>query len=268
MAWPWFLVLVLLTIAYYGFYYASFKSAQYPDRAHKVTLVSLILVTIIGFIYSNNVTLSQTPERWGSKYFADQSGWTLNLTEPTLIPRFLHFFVAAIAVGGLLLVFMALANWKRDIEYARNLFNLGGKAFMYATMAQFLVGFWFMISLPQKMIMLFMGGNPLASALMALGFAGGLAAIFLMSNALRTENIRVAAWGVSSITAIIILTMVIMRDILRDAYLAPYYHPEQFAVSTQWSVFLLFLVLFIGGVIFWLVMLKRYGLFGDSKSAK
>ena len=38
-----------------------------------------------------------------------------------------------------------------------------------------------------------------------------------------------------------------MRDILRDAYLKPYYHPERFVVHTQWSVFPLFLALFIGG---------------------
>jgi hypothetical protein len=33
--------------------------------------------------------------------------------------------------------------------------------------------------------------------------------------------------------AVIILTMTTMRDILRDAYLEPYFHPHQFAVKTQ-----------------------------------
>ena len=28
MAWPWFLVLVFLTVAYYGFYYVSFRSGR------------------------------------------------------------------------------------------------------------------------------------------------------------------------------------------------------------------------------------------------
>jgi len=51
----------------------------------------------------------------------------LNLSEPTLIPRFLHFMVAAVAMGGLLLVFMALANWKRDIEHARQLLQFGAR---------------------------------------------------------------------------------------------------------------------------------------------
>jgi len=62
--------------------------------------------------------------------------------------------------------------------------------------------------------------------------------------------------------------MSIMRDILRDAYLKPYYRPDQFAVKTQWSVFPLFLALFVGGVILWFVMLARYGLFGGAKAAQ
>jgi hypothetical protein len=61
--------------------------------------------------------------------------------------------------------------------------------------------------------------------------------------------------------------MSIMRDILRDAYLEPYFHPHQFPVQTQWAVFPLFLVLFLGGVALWFVMLKRYGLFTSTKPA-
>ena len=230
-------------------------------------LFSVILVCIIGFVYSNNITLSQVPARWGAKYFANPSGWHLNLSEPTLIPRFLHFFISAVAVGGLLLVFVALANWKRDHEYARQLLQLGGKAFMYATMAQFLVGVWFLVSLPREMLMLFMGNNLVATALLLVGVFSASVAIFLMSYAIRKENIRVAAYFVPGLTAVVILTMCVMRDILRDAYLKPYYHPETFIVHTQWSVFPLFLALFIGGVVLWFVMLKRYGLFRAAKVA-
>ena len=263
MAWPWFLVLVFLTTAYYGFYYVSYRGGRQSGRAGGVMLFSVILVFLIGFLFSNNLTLSQTPSRWAGKYFANPAGWNLNLTEPTLIPRYLHFVVAAMAVGGLLLVFLARANWKRDHEYARQLLQFGGKAFMYATMAQFVVGIVFLVSLPRDLRMLFMGDNPLATILLLIGVTGGIGAIFLMSDALRKENIRMAAFYVPGILAVVIACMSVMRDILRDAYLKPYFHPGQFAVKTQWSVFPLFLVLFLAGVILWFVMLKRYGLFGS-----
>lgn len=267
VAWPWFLVLVFLTLAYYGFYYASFRSGQNPEKARTVMLFSVILVFLIGFIYSNNLTLSQTPSRWAKKYFADPSGWNLNWSEPTLIPRFLHFVVAAVAVGGLLLVFLAFAKWKQDGEYARSLFQFGGKAFMFATMAQFLVGIWFLASLPRDLRMLFLGDSGLAAILLVVGVAGGIAAIFLMANALWKENVRLAAYYVPATTGVVILSMSVMRDMLRDACLKPYYHPGQFVVKTQWSVLPLFLLIFIAGVILWFVMLKRYGLFAGAKIA-
>ncbi len=267
MGWPWFLVLVCLAAAYYGFYYVSFRSGKDPGRAGKVMLFSTILIFLIGFMFTNNLMLSQRPSRWGAKYFSSPGGWNLNLSEPTLFPRFLHFFVAAVAVGGILLVFMALANWKRDNAYARELLQFGGKTFMYATMAQILVGIVFLVSLPRDLRMLFMGDNPLATTLLLIGVSGGIGAIFLMSDALRKESIRAASIYVPGILAVVILCMSVMRDILRDAYLKPYFHPEQFAVKTQWSVFPLFLALFIAGVILWLAMLKRYGLFGGAPAA-
>ena len=266
IAWPWFLVLVMLCAAYYSFYFASFQTGQNHRRASAAMLFSMILVFVIGFLYSNNMTLSEVPSRWRAKYFANPSGWNLNLTEPTLIPRFLHFMVTAVAMGGLLLVFMAAANWKRDRVYARQLLQFGGKAFSYGTMAQLLVGLWFLASLPGEMRILFMGANPLATILLLVGFVGGIASIFMMANARRKENIRVATWYVPGVTVVVILCMTWMRDILRDAYLKPYFHPEQFVIKTQWEVLPLFLALFIAGVIFWFIMLKRYGLFSGGKT--
>jgi len=88
-----------------------------------------------------------------------------------------------------------------------------------------------------------------------------------MSAALRKQNIRLAAIGVTGLTGLIVLTMCIMRDILRDAYLKPYFHPQEFAVKTQWSPMLLFLGLFVAGVVLWVLMLKWYGFFTRTKAA-
>jgi hypothetical protein len=264
IAWPWFLLLVLLVVAYYGFYFVAYNGQRRPGPAGIVLLVSLALVLIIGFIQSTNVTLMQTPTHWAAKYFASPTGWSNNLSDPTLIPRYLHFVTSAIAVGGILLVLLALVRWDKDREYAGYLFHFGGKAFMYATMAQFIIGSWFLISIPRDLRMLFMGDDPLASILFGVGILGTVGAIFLMSDALRKQNIRMAAYGVSALLGVVILTMIIMRDILRDAYLEPYFHPHQFAVKTQWAVLPVFLVLFLGGVALWLLMLQRYGLFSSA----
>lgn len=267
IAWPWFLLLVVLCFAYYGFYFVAYNGERRPGSASVVSFLSLVLVLIVGFLQSTNATLMQTPTHWASKYFASPTGWSNNLSDPTLIPRYLHFVTSAIAVGGILLVLLALARWKTDRPYATYLFQYGGRAFMYATMAQFVIGSWFLVSIPRNFRMLFMGDSPLASALFLVGILATFAAIFLMSDAIRKQNIRVAAYGVSALLAVVILTMILMRDILRDAYLEPYFHPHQFAVKTQWAVLPVFLVLFLAGVGLWLIMLKRYGLFGSSKTS-
>jgi hypothetical protein len=264
IAWPWFLLLVLLVFAYYGFYYVTYNGQRRPGPAGIVLLVSLALVLVIAFIQSTNVTLMQTPSHWAAKYFASPTGWSNNLSDPTLIPRYLHFVTSAIAVGGILLVLLAYARWNKDREYASYLFQYGGKSFMYATMAQFIIGTWFLISIPRNFRMIFMGDSPLASVLFLVSILATIAAIFLMSNALRKQNIRVATFGVSGLLAVVMITMIVMRDILRDAYLEPYFHPHQFAVKTQWAVLPVFLVLFIAGVGLWLLMLQRYGLFSSS----
>jgi hypothetical protein len=268
VAWPWFLVLVFLIAAYYGFYFVSYRGERRPRAAGRVMLFSTTLVLIIGFIYTNNLTLSQVPAHWAQKYFSSTSGWDLNLSEPTLVPRYLHFMTAAVAVGGLYLVLLAWSKWKQDSEYARAIFQLGGKAFLYATMAQVVIGFWFLFSLPRALRMVFMGADLLATSLLCFGIVGALASIFMMSAALKKGNIRLAALGVTGITALVVLSMSVMRELLRMAYLKPYYNPRQFAVQTQWSPFLLFLALFVTGGAFWFVMLKRYGFFNRTKAAK
>ena len=262
MAWPWILVLVFVALAYYGFYYVSYRGGRPGARAGSVLLLSMILIFVVGFLISNNLTLSQTPSRWAGKYFGNPQGWNLNLTEPTLIPRYLHFLLSAVAVGGLLLVLLASAGWKKDQEYARPLLHFGGKAFMHATMAQFVVGFLLLVSLPRELRMLFMGDNLWATGLLLIGVTGGIGAIMIMSGALRQENVRAAVLYVPGILVVVIASMSLMREILRDAYLKPYFNPGQFAVATQWSVLLLFLVFFLAGVALWFVMLWRYGLFG------
>ncbi len=266
IAWPWLLVLALIVTAYYGFYFVSFRAGRGGGRPLLVQSISAALVFLVGFIYTNNFTLLEHPERWGGKYFATPSGWNLNLTEPTLFPRFLHFFVAALALGGLLLVYIAIANWKRDRDYAGKVFFFGGKTFLYATMAQFLVGPIYLMTLPREARMLFMGDSPLASALLMIGLLGGILAIVLMSGAVRTENLRIAGVVVPSITAVVILCMVIMRDLVRDAALKAWFVPANFAVKTQWSVLLIFLSLFVAGVALWLLMLYRFGLFSAKKA--
>lgn len=258
MAWPWFMVVVLLVLAYYGFYIVAMKQDKSPGAITWILLTSVVFVFLIGFFYSNNFTLMNTPEIWSQKYFADPAGWNLNLGEPTLIARYLHFVVAAIAIGAFLPIGIGFYRWKSDEEHARFLIHRGGKWFLYATMAQFLIGTWFLITLPREKRLLFMGGNMAATIGFIIGLAGAIAAIVLVSRGLHKTDPRPPLKLAMGIIGVVTLFMILMRDILRDAYLAPYFRSSDLAVSPQLDVLALFLVLFVGGVILWVVMLRKY----------
>lgn len=255
IAWPWLLVLALLTVAYYGFYFAASERAS---RRGPVLLTSTALIGVIAFVYTNNSTLSQTPAAWAPKYFADPSGWNLNLSEPTLIPRLLHIVFAAVAVGGLVFLVMALRQWTTDEVYARYLLRQGSGAFLYATMAQFAIGTWFLVSLPREQRMMFMGDDRIATVCFASGIAAALALIVATQGVRTSENPRRAAFVGLGGTGLVIILMVVMRDRLRDACLGPLFSPDQFTSKTQWSTLPLFLALFLAGVALWIVMMKRY----------
>jgi hypothetical protein len=51
--------------------------------------------------------------------------------------------------------------------------------------------------------------------------------------------------------------MVVMRDVLRNLALAPYFSPNQLPVAPQWSIIVLFVVLFVAGLITLYYMLRK-----------
>ena len=266
MGWPWFLVVIILIFAYYGFYVVAFTEDQRKGGLIWALLFSLVLVFVVGFFYTSNMTLMLRPEKWMAKYAADRSGWNLNWGEPTLIPRYLHFFVASIAVGALMVVITGLYRWKKNTDQARLMIRFGGKWFMYATMVQIAVGIWFLLTLPKEKMMLYMGRNILATLLFLVALVVAIVAIVLMAGALKKDDPRKGALNSIVLTGIVVVFMVLMRDILRSAYLSPYFDASHFVTKIQWEVLPLFLILFIAGVILWIVMLKRY--FGTPKPAE
>jgi hypothetical protein len=148
----------------------------------------------------------------------------LNWGEQTLIPRFLHFFIASMAVGGLFIASVGLFRWRQDTEYARFLIKFGGRWFMYVTMLQIAAGLWFLISLPREKMMLFMGDNVLATVALLIGVVGALAAIFFMSETLRKDDPRQGFHLVAGLTAGVIIFMAIIAgtrtsSLIYDAFL-------------------------------------------------
>jgi hypothetical protein len=103
---PWLAIIGFVILAYYGVYFFSMKG-EHGATAVVLGLVLLLLASV-AFIYSNNFTLMLSPQRWLDLYHNGANGWNLNWSEPSLLPRYLHFVLGALAISGLGLAVLGL----------------------------------------------------------------------------------------------------------------------------------------------------------------
>ncbi|HYB91105.1 MAG TPA: hypothetical protein VEC38_08670 [Candidatus Binataceae bacterium] len=242
---PWIGVIALLIVSYYGFYYVAMHDAD-RSGTHLVGAIAALIVVCIGFIYSNNMTLMLAPERWAELYRRHASGWSLNFGEPTLIPRYLHMLAGAIAVTGLFLMISGII--RRTSEFGRWLIEQGAALFAGATIVNYLFGLWLLVSLPPNVRAILLGGNVLATALLGVGVVLALAATVhsILAGAGRRPILNAC---IATATALVtVALMVVVRDYVRNAYLAPNYQIGQLHVTPQTGIIVLFFTLFIAGL--------------------
>lgn len=244
-AFYWLSVAGLAMLAYYGLYLNVARSDS-PPAANLALAVSVLLLACAGFVFSNVMTLMLSPERWRA-WFRNDAGTLLNLGDPTLLPRWLHFMAAALAMGGL-----ARALWhdrRSAIDpAARQAVERGLGWFNWATLAQIVLGGWFFASLPRSVQAVFLGDDLLAGAALALGLFGTVAAL-AMSVRGRPSPTALAA-------ALVVLLMVAVRTKVRDAYLAATHAPGP--VHTQIGPLVLFLLALVGTLLLVAWMLKIF----------
>jgi hypothetical protein len=247
MAVPWLSVLALVLVSYYVSYAVIYRVLNSKDN-HKAAVRAAILLLIMaigfaltGYVFSNNMTLMLVPEKWLAMYRASPKGLHLNTGEAQLIPRYLHFFVASIAVAGMTLGCFGLYLLKREKQFADWLIKLGSRIFLGATLLQIPVGLWFLKAIPPDYAGAFLGGDVAASCVFALSIVLTLVAI--TATAMSSTSAGKGAFLTGLIAnAILILAMIVNRHQLRLLYLNPHVKPDLVHVSTQWDLLAIFLV--------------------------
>ncbi len=243
----WLSIIGLLILAYYSAYLYK-MGGELPAPARKRALAtSILLLLIIAFLFVNNITLMQTPQSWVA-YFHRPNGTFLNLADPTLLPRYLHFIVASVATGGLFLAILALFQQKNGAPDAAKRLSAGMQWFTYATVVEIGTGIPFLFSLPKNVHQLFIGTAPLHTTL----FAAALIAAFCSLYYGTKERV----WPATVAMAATVLFMVLVRDLARQAYLSKYFHPADLQVVPQWSPMWLFLAILVIGVAVVIYMLR------------
>lgn len=242
----WLWIIGILIGAYYLAYIYKYRYDSMEAGRAVITGVITFLLLLIGFFFSNNFTLMLHPESW-VRYFDSPGGMLLNLDDPTLLPRYLHFMVSAVAVGGITTALYHRYRKSRGADDAVPWIAYGCRWFAYATFVNAGVGAWFAGSLPQDIFPEGSTAGFFFFLLLLLGFSSAvIAAIF----ALREKT--VPAFSGLLITLVL---MILARDMLRSAYLAPWFSPSELTVQPAYSPFIIFLASFIGGLVLigWMV---------------
>jgi hypothetical protein len=250
MGWYWLSVIGIVIIAYYSAYLFDFKFEALGPSRNIVIGICVILMLLVAFIFTNNMTLMLRPEKW-TQYFTNARGTILNLSEPMLIPRYLHFVCASIAVGGLFLAIVGQIKTKKaktEDQGPEEMISSGMFWFFHATVIQIPIGIWFAASLPKDIMLLFFGSSHFATILMICALAGTIAALFF--------GFKRHIWFSTGSVVFTIIFMVLIRNILRLAYLKPYFKLSDIPFEPQYSPMIVFLVTLIAGIGLVFYMLK------------
>lgn len=247
MAWPWLSIVGMMLLGYYGYYWHSFQFEKLGRRAVWVTLASTALFAVIGLLFTSNMVLMLNPARWQALYGPGHSGLKLDIAESTVVPRFLHIFVASLALAGLGVAILGSMKTRTDAAFGAWVRQYGLRWFVTATWLQFAVGLWFLVSLPSSIRALFLGAGPVETQLLIAAL--GLAVISVLTIQ------RWLALGTVTIIGTVAL-MVVIRDRLRAAYLASEFDPARLPVQPQMAVFALFVLVLLCGIaaIAWMLL--------------
>lgn len=246
MAYLWLSVVGLLIFAYYAAYMYNFRYKRLGGGRLIILSLSTLCLLLVAFIMCNNFTLMQRPDTW-FRYFANPTGFMLNLADPTLIPRYLHFVASAVAVGALsVAVFYEI---KRRLGYSTVTpwITYGCQRYSYATLVNFGIGFWFLGSLPPEVHDVATLRGKLFMVCLFTALAIGLLSVIqgLQGRVLSTLYSALAT----------IFLMILVRDLARSAYLAPYFKLADLKVESQYSPMIFFLLaLLIGAfIVIWIL---------------
>jgi hypothetical protein len=222
----WILLVPLLVLAYYGTYIGARQSGS-MRFARAVPLVTAAILLWAIFVFVNNMTLMEQPERWHA-FFGHRAGTMLNMADPVLVPRYLHFVVGSAAVAGLFTALLSHFRGGND-----GTVHSGLRIFAGATIIQTLTGFWFLLSLPEGIMRLFTGGSALHTAFLA---AGVLLAFGAVIAALRGKAVAAAIHLIALVAA-----MAVTRANLRTAYLENLFNTGTAPFSAEYGPLVLFL---------------------------
>ena len=262
MAAPWLSVIVLLIFAYYGvyLYVIKMRKGDVTPLARWAAWISAGCFLVIGFLFSNNMSLMTNADRWieifrQTNVAGAVTGLALNIGEPTLLPRWLMVLGMAVTTVGVYVVFDGAHFSRRESDayrefaprYGLKVYSLG--CILFGAMAG-----WYLLGAMPKMILERIATDAWFQALLVvIAFLPVL--LIGLTFIQRSRQTKFLATMIAIIQFLFLGANAIARQWVQNIEVARYFDVSTEAVHTQWSPMIVFLLLFIAGVaiVIWMV---------------
>jgi hypothetical protein len=259
MAWPWFSVILLLLLAYYGVYLhaISVRKDWKPKLGLAAGWVAAFLFIAIGFLFANNFSLMVNVRGWTDLWRATSvggavTGTALNLADPTLWPRWLMMFGLALTTTAVYIVVdTAFFAGRESIEYRQWASGFAPILYTLGLIVFAIMGSWYIFIALAPDARQFMLSQLALTTLTAV--APGLPWLLLVAQ--RKQGSQTLAWVTGLAQFGVLALNAISRQALQNFDVLRYVDITAEPVKMQWSPLILFLVLFVAGlsVVAWMV---------------
>lgn len=244
----WIAVIFLLIAGYYLLYLAADRAAD--DRSWWwMGVISLVLLAYIARIYSTNMTLMLRPEDWLALYQKSGGlGTVMPTGDPTLLPRFLFMTIGSLGFAGTFAVLLGL-HFDHSETVRSFLVRIGsivGAAFFSVQMA---CGYWVYAVQPGVVKEGLLASPVGYYGVIIWALFSVLALVAALATAFSRSTAKITAWA-SALSALLMTAgAVLARDAIRDVTLfAKGFDVWDRVVVSNWSVVIIFFVLFVAGL--------------------
>lgn len=246
MAVYWVSIVLITIVAYYLAYLYDLKYQHWDAARPWLSGIAAFLFAVVGYFFTNSLVLMINPVQWPS-YFQHPWGMLLPSLDPSLLPRYLHFLASSLAIGGLAVALWGWYRRRRGEADGQALLVQGTNWYGVFTVLNFVVGAWYLAALPEPVLGAVVASR-LALLLLMLAVVCALASV---PAALGRHAPLAAGCALAAV-----VLMVLLRHLVRSAYLSPYLQTEHIPVQTQYSPVLLFVAVAVLGVALVVYLLK------------
>ncbi|MBN1313464.1 MAG: hypothetical protein JXB30_18805 [Anaerolineae bacterium] len=263
MAWPWFAVILLLMVAYYGVYIYVIGLRRSTMSRFKQTAgwVAAITFVVLGFIYANAFSLMTNIDAWKDLWLSANVGGAplgigLNLGDATLFPRWLMVFsIAVTTTAAYVVVDTGFFAGDESREYKEWALGFALKLYTGGLIAVAVTGSAYIFLTIPAAVRAQLMTVPLLILTLLTGAAGGLPWLLIVYSRQRFRFNRGMAFLVGLTHFGVLGFHAVSRQVVQNLELAPYLDVTAEPVNLQLSPMIVFLVLFVAGVgvVVWMV---------------